>query len=64
MQGLYRLQENERRELMLWTIILILLVLWALGFGFGGASIGGLVHILLVVAIVVLILQLVRGRRV
>lgn len=49
---------------MLWTIILILLVLWALGFGFGGASIGGLVHILLVVAVVVLILQLVRGRRV
>jgi hypothetical protein len=49
---------------MLWTIILILLVLWALGFGFGGASIGGLIHILLVVAIVVLILQLVRGRRV
>ena len=49
---------------MLWTIILILLVLWALGFGFGGASIGGLVHILLVVAVIVLILQLVRGRRV
>lgn len=49
---------------MLWTIILVLLVLWALGFGFGGAAIGGLVHILLVVAVVVLILQLVRGRRV
>lgn len=49
---------------MLWTIVLILLILWALGFGFGGASIGGLVHILLVVAIIVLILQLVRGSRV
>ncbi len=49
---------------MLWTIILVLLVLWALGFGFGGAAIGGLVHILLVVAVVVLILQLVRGRSV
>lgn len=49
---------------MLWTIILILLVLWALGFGIGGAAIGNLVHILLVVAAVVLILQLVRGRRV
>jgi hypothetical protein len=49
---------------MLWTIILILLVLWALGFGFGGASIGGLIHILLVIAIIVLILQLVRGSRV
>lgn len=49
---------------MLWTIILVLLVLWALGFGFGGAAIGGLIHILLVIAVVVLILQLVRGRRV
>ncbi len=49
---------------MLWTIILILLILWALGFGFAGQSIGSLVHILLVVAVVVLILQLVRGRRV
>ena len=49
---------------MLWTIILILLVLWALGFGFGGASIGSLIHILLVLAIVTLIVQLVRGRTV
>ncbi len=49
---------------MLWTIVLILLVLWALGFGFAGQSLGSLVHVLLVVAVVVLILQLVRGRRV
>ena len=49
---------------MLWTIILILLVLWALGFGFAGAQVGGLVHILLVVAVIVLVLQLFRGRRV
>lgn len=48
---------------MLWTIILILLVLWAVGFGFGGAAIGNLIHILLVVALVVLVLQIVRGRR-
>ena len=48
---------------MLWTIIVILLVLWALGFSFAGASTGGLIHILLVVAVVVLILQIVRGRR-
>lgn len=48
---------------MLWTIILILLVLWALGFGFAGASLGGLVHILLVLAVIVLIIQLVTGRR-
>ncbi len=49
---------------MLWTIIIILLVLWALGFGFAGAAVGNLIHILLVVAVVVLILQLIQGRRV
>jgi uncharacterized membrane protein YtjA (UPF0391 family) len=48
---------------MLWTIILILLILWALGFGFAGASVGNLIHVLLVVALVVFILQLVSGRR-
>jgi hypothetical protein len=48
---------------MLWTIIIILLVLWALGFGFAGQAVGGLIHILLVIAVIVLVLQLVRGRR-
>ena len=47
---------------MLWTVLLILVVLWALGLGFGVA--GNLVHILLVVAAVVLILQLIQGRTV
>ena len=47
---------------MLWTIIIILVVLWALGFGFAGAQIGGFVHILLVLAVIVLIVQFVRGR--
>jgi uncharacterized membrane protein YtjA (UPF0391 family) len=48
---------------MLWTIIVILLVMWLLGFGLAGEAVGGLIHILLVVAVVVLVLQLVRGRR-
>jgi hypothetical protein len=48
---------------MLWTIALILLVLWALGFlAFHVA--GGLIHILLVIAVIVFIVQLVQGRRV
>jgi hypothetical protein len=46
---------------VLWTLLLILLVMWALGLGFGIA--GNLVHILLVVALVVLIVQLLQGRR-
>ena len=47
---------------MLWTILLILLVMWALGLGFGIA--GNLVHLLLVIALVVLIVQVLQGRRV
>jgi len=47
---------------MLWTIIIILVVLWALGFSFAGAQVGGLIHILLIVALIVLVVQLVRGR--
>ena len=42
---------------MLWTIIIILLVLWALGFGFKVG--GGLIHILLVIALIVLIFRLI-----
>jgi hypothetical protein len=47
---------------MLWTILLVLLLLWALGFGFG--VVGNLIHILLIVALVVFVLQLVQGRSV
>lgn len=46
---------------MLWTILLVLLIMWALGLGFGVA--GNLVHLLLVVALVVLVVQLLQGRR-
>ena len=46
---------------MLWTIFVILLILWLLGFSFHVA--GGLVHILLIVALVVLIFNLLGGRR-
>ena len=55
---------TKGRSFMLWTIIIILLVLWALGFGFAGQAVGSLIHILLVIAVIVLVLQLVRGRRV
>jgi hypothetical protein len=46
---------------MLWTLFVILLVLWLLGFSFHVA--GGLIHLLLVVALVVLIVNLITGRR-
>jgi hypothetical protein len=46
---------------MLWTIFVIILVLWLLGFSFHIA--GGLIHLLLVVAVIVLVINLVTGRR-
>jgi hypothetical protein len=46
---------------MLWTLLVVLLILWLLGFSFHIA--GGLIHILLVVALVVLVFQLISGRR-
>jgi hypothetical protein len=47
---------------MLWTALLVLLLMWALGVGFGIA--GNLIHLLLVVAVVVLIVNVLQGRRV
>jgi len=46
---------------MLWTIFVIILVLWLLGFSFHIA--GGLIHILLIVALVILVINLLSGRR-
>lgn len=48
---------------MLYTIALILLILWALGLA-TSVTFGGLVHVLLVIAIVVVIFQLISGRRI
>jgi hypothetical protein len=48
---------------MLWTIFVILLVLWLLGL-VTSYTLGGFVHILLVLAVVVLVIRLVQGRRV
>ncbi|MBS0479164.1 MAG: lmo0937 family membrane protein [Proteobacteria bacterium] len=47
---------------MLWTIVVILLVLWALGFAVHIG--GGLIHLLLVIALIVVVVRLLQGRRV
>ena len=47
---------------MLWTIFVILLVLWVLGL-VSGYTLGAYIHLLLVLAIVVLVIQLITGRR-
>jgi Family of unknown function (DUF5670) len=46
---------------MLWTLLIVLLILWLLGFSLHIG--GGLIHILLVIAVVVLVYNLITGRR-
>jgi hypothetical protein len=48
---------------MLWTIAVVLVVLWLLGL-VSSYTMGGFIHILLVIAIVVVLLRLIQGRRV
>ena len=47
---------------MLWTIFVILLVLWLLGI-VSGYTVGGFVHLLLLIAVVVVVIRLIQGRR-
>jgi uncharacterized membrane protein YtjA (UPF0391 family) len=46
---------------MLWTLIVLLLLFWVLGFAFDVA--GGIIHILLVIALVIFVVNLISGRR-
>lgn len=52
---------SEGENSMLWTIFVILLVMWLLGFSFHVA--GSLIHLLLVIALIVLVVNLLTGRR-
>jgi hypothetical protein len=47
---------------MLWTIFVILLILWGLGL-MTGYTMGGVIHVLLVIAIIVVLIQVIQGRR-
>jgi len=47
---------------MLWTIFVILLILWGMGL-LTGYTMGGVIHALLVIAIIVLVIQVIQGRR-
>ena len=55
-------ERTKEEKLMLWTIFVILLILWLLGL-VSGYTISGFIHILLVIALVVLIINLIQGRR-
>ena len=58
-----QLNNQGEEQSMLWTIFVILLVLWFLGL-VTSYTLGGFVHLLLVLAVVVLVIQLIQGRRV
>jgi hypothetical protein len=47
----------------MWTLAIILIVLWLLGF-ISAYTFGGLIHLLLVIALVVIVIRLIQGRRV
>ncbi|MBN2437757.1 MAG: lmo0937 family membrane protein [Deltaproteobacteria bacterium] len=47
---------------MLWTIFVILLILWLLGL-MTGYTLGGVIHILLVIAIIVVLIRVIQGRK-
>jgi len=53
---------NKERDNMLWTICVILLVLWALGM-VTSYTLGGFLHILLILAVIVVLIRLFQGRR-
>jgi tryptophan-rich sensory protein len=54
---------NRQKEFMLYTIALILVILWLLGL-VTGTTMGGFIHILLVIAIVVVLIRVISGRKV
>ena len=57
-----RCHSRERSRTMLWTIFVILLILWLLGM-VSGATLGGFIHLLLILAIVVVLIRVIQGRR-
>jgi hypothetical protein len=53
----------EGNKQMLWTICVVLLVLWALGMATSYTA-SGLIHVLLVIALIVLVVRMIQGRRI
>jgi hypothetical protein len=51
-----------KEELMLWFIAVVLLVLWVIGL-VSSYTMGGFIHVLLVIAVVVVLVRIIRGRR-
>jgi Family of unknown function (DUF5670) len=61
-KALMQERRHQKEDTMLWTILVILLVLWLLGL-VTSYTLGGFIHILLVIAIVVVLIRVIQGRR-
>jgi len=59
----WTLSAVRKESKMLWTICVILLILWLLGL-VSGYTMGGVIHILLVIAIVVVLVRIIQGRKI
>jgi hypothetical protein len=55
-------QGNERRTSMLWTIAVLLILLWAIGL-VSSYTLGGFIHLLLLLAIIAVLVRIIQGRR-
>jgi hypothetical protein len=61
--GLGESGENRKELYMLWTVAVVLLILWALGL-ITGFTVSGFIHVLLVIAIVAVLIRVIQGRRI
>ena len=59
----FELAPNEGNLIMLWTLVIVLLVLWIAGL-ITSTTFGGIIHVLLVLAIIMVVISLIQGRRV
>lgn len=60
--GTRQSRATRKEDPMLWTIVVVLLILWALGL-VTSYTMGGLIHVLLVIAIIVILVNVIQGRR-
>jgi hypothetical protein len=58
----HSLRREAKERVMLWTIFVVLLVLWALGL-VSSYTLGGFIHVLLIIAIAVVLIRIIQGRR-
>jgi hypothetical protein len=54
--------DSTKEDIMLWTIFVVLLLLWAVGL-ISGYTIGGFIHVLLVLALASILIRIIQGRR-